>query len=238
MLNGREILNEMKRVSGEISDTYSFQSAKIKNSSLKNGIRYYEMAINKFLGNSIIKRLENLRFDSDDRIRERLRPDCGAGEGQWVDVSGMIAPKSEVEALLDDVESGKVADVRSLHQRFVSIHSDYYNYEWTWAYNLIKPFYGTDPEMITAEDVIRIVEQWKDSVVGLDRLVYEDARKEFSLGSMTGFGADGDSEQKNRDFMEVRGCQFDSNPFVLETLNHIKVKTALGDELIGRLRDI
>ncbi len=82
MLNGREILNEMKRVSGEISDTYSFQSAKIKNSSLKNGIRYYEMAINKFLGNSIIKRLENLRFDSDDRIRERLRPDCGAGEGQ------------------------------------------------------------------------------------------------------------------------------------------------------------
>lgn len=238
MLNGREILNEMKRVSGEISDTYSFQSAKIKNSSLKNGIRYYEMAINKFLGNSIIKRLENLRFDSDDRIRERLRPDCGAGEGQWVDVSGMIAPQSEVEALLDDVESGKVADVRSLHKRFVSIHSDYYNYEWTWAYNLIKPFYGIDPEMITSEDVIRIVEQWKDSVVGLDRLVYEDARKEFSLGSMTGFGADGDSEQKNRDFMEVRGCRFDSNPFVLETLNHIKVKTALGDELIGRLRDI
>ena len=205
MLNGREILNEMKRVSGEISDTYSFQSAKIKNSSLKNGIRYYEMAINKFLGNSIIKRLENLRFDSDDRIRERLRPDCGAGEGQWVDVSGMIAPQSEVEALLDDVESGKVADVRSLHKRFVSIHSDYYNYEWTWAYNLIKPFYGIDPEMITSEDVIRIVEQWKDSVVGLDRL---------------------------------RGCRFDSNPFVLETLNHIKVKTALGDELIGRLRDI
>ncbi len=238
MLNGREILNEMKRVSGKISDTYSFQSAKIKNSSLKNGIRYYEMAINKFLGNSIIKRLENLRFDSDDRIRERLRPDCGAGEGQWVDVSGMIAPQSEVEALLDDVESGKVADVRSLHKRFVSIHSDYYNYEWTWAYNLIKPFYGIDPEMITSEDVIRIVEQWKDSVVGLDRLVYEDARKEFSLGSMTGFGADGDSEQKNRDFMEVRGCRFDSNPFVLETLNHIKVKTALGDELIGRLRDI
>lgn len=238
MLNGREILNEMKRVSGEISDTYSFQSAKIKNSSLKNGIRYYEMAINKFLGNSIIKRLENLRFDSDDRIRERLRPDCGAGEGQWVDVSGMIAPQSEVEALLDDVESGKVADVRSLHKRFVSIHSDYYNYEWTWAYNLIMPFYGIDPEMITSEDVIRIVEQWKDSVVGLDRLVYEDARKEFSLGSMTGFGADGDSEQKNRDFMEVRGCRFDSNPFVLETLNHIKVKTALGDELIGRLRDI
>ncbi len=75
----------------------------------------------------------------------------------------MIAPQSEVEALLDDVESGKVADVRSLHKRFVSIHSDYYNYEWTWAYNLIKPFYGIDPEMITSEDVIRIVEQWKDS---------------------------------------------------------------------------
>ena len=80
------------------------------------------------------------------------------------------------------------------------------------------------------------METWKSSVTGLDRLVYEDAKKEFSLSAMTGFGADGDNEQKNQDFMEVRGCQFDSNPFVLETLDHIKRKTALGDELIGRLQ--
>ena len=75
MMKGREVLKELKRVSGETSEIYSYQSAKIKNSSLNNGIRFYEIAINKFLGNSIIKRLEGLTFKSDEEIRQRLQPD-------------------------------------------------------------------------------------------------------------------------------------------------------------------
>lgn len=50
---------------------------------------------------------------------------------------------------------------------------------------------------MTAEDIIHIVEKWKEAVVGLDRMVYEDAKKEFSLASMTGFGADGSRLEKN-----------------------------------------
>ncbi|MCM1501340.1 MAG: DUF4954 family protein [Bacteroidales bacterium] len=238
MLKGRQILRDLRRVSGETSDTYSFQSAKIKSSSLKNGIRFYEMAISKFLGNSLIKRLEGLEFDSDEDMRGRLRPDCHAGSGQWVDVSGMIAPKSEVEALLDDIENGVVTDMEQVHGRFCMMHSMYYDYEWTWAYSQIADFYSIDMESITAADVVRIVEQWKDAVSGLDRMVYEDARKEFSLSSMTGFGVDGDRHQRRQDFEEVRGGQFDSNPFVVETLDHIRIKMALGDELIGRLQHL
>lgn len=60
MFKGRSILKELKRVSGETSEIYSYQSAKIKNSSLNNGIRFYEIAINKFLGNSILKRWKAL----------------------------------------------------------------------------------------------------------------------------------------------------------------------------------
>ena len=55
---------------------------------------------------------------------------------------------------------------------------------------------------------------------------------------MTSFGADGDADTRSLDFAEVRGCQFESNPFVMETLDHIRRKTALGDELISRLRNI
>lgn len=238
MLKGRQILRDLRRISGETSETYSYQSAKIKNTSLRNGIRFYDMAINKFLGNSLIKRLEGMDFATDGEIRERMRPDCRAGEGQWVDVSGMIAPKREVDRLLDDVESGLVATMDEFHARFHDMHSMYYDYEWTWAYSQIAGFYGIDPENITSGDIVRIVEQWKDAVVGLDKLVYEDARKEFSLSSMTGFGADGDRIQRLQDFEEVRGGQFDSNPFVVETLEHMRVKTSLGDELIGRMQNV
>ena len=89
---------------------------------------------------------------------------------------------------------------------------------------------------MTAADIIRIVEQWKEAVVGLDRMVYEDAKKEFSLASMTGFGADGSRLEKELDFEQVRG-DFESNPFVTAVLRHIDTKSALGDELIARMRE-
>ena len=117
------------------------------------------------------------------------------------------------------------------------MHSNYYTYEWTWAYEKLEEFYGIKPEGMTAEDVIHIVEKWKEAVVGLDRMVYEDAKKEFSLASMTGFGADGSRLEKELDFEQVRG-DFESNPFVMAVLKHIEVKTALGDELIGRMQRV
>lgn len=54
---------------------------------------------------------------------------------------------------------------------------------------------------------------------------------------MTGFGADGSRLEKELDFEQVRG-DFESNPFVTAVLKHIEVKTALGDELIGRMRHV
>ena len=232
------ILEGIVAASGDMSDKYSYMGAKIRSSSLRNGLKYYNIAINKFLGNSVIKRLEGIDFTSDEQIRERLRPDTLTGKGDWVDVSGMIAPKSEVESLMDDIEQGRVTDVAQMHSRFLDMHSHYYDYEWAWAYDRISMFYGVSPEKITAADVIDIVEQWKNAVVGLDRMVYEDAKKEFSLSAMTSFGADGDVDTRNLDFAEVRGGQFESNPFVMETLDHIRRKTELGDELISRLRKI
>jgi hypothetical protein len=35
----------------------------------------------------------------------------------------------------------------------------------------------------TAGDVINMVEKWKKSVIELDKMLYEDARKEFNLSS-------------------------------------------------------
>ena len=234
MMKGRDILKDLRRVSGETSETYDYQSAKIKNSSLNKGIQLYETAIHKFLGNSIIKRLENTKFQSDEEIRARLIPDTEIGSGEWVDISGLIAPKSEIEKLMADIESGVLDNVDQIHERFVEMHRNYYTYEWTWAYEKILSFYHLEAESITASDVISIVKKWQEAVVGLDKMVYADAKKEFSLSAMTGFGADGSREEQEQDFEQVRGL-FESNPFVTAVLQHIEVKTALGNELIERI---
>ena len=235
MFKGLGILENLKHSSGELSDVYSFHSTKITNSALKKGIGYYRTGITKFLGNSLIKKLEDLPAGaSDEEIRAMLKPQTTIGSGDWVDISGLIAPKSEVDRILCEIEDGTLGRLADINAEFRRIHDMYYTYEWTWAYGKIKEFFGYDPAQMTAAQVIDIVEKWKEAVIGLDRLVYEDARKEFSLAAMTGFGADGTRVEKELDFEQVRG-DFDNNPFVTAVVDHIKVKSGLGDNLIARL---
>ncbi|MDD2645983.1 MAG: DUF4954 family protein [Bacteroides sp.] len=234
MFNGKSILQKLRRVSGETSEEYSFQSAKIRNSALHKGIMYYDTAIQKFLGNSLISRLEGLTFKSSKELRERLEPDTSIGLGDWVDISGLIAPKSEIESLMDDIESGKIKDLDEINDRCKVLHDNYYTYEWTWAYDKLLSYFNLNPDTITAQDIVDIVKIWEEAVVGLDKLIYEDAKKEFSLISMIGFGADGTIDQMRQDFEQVRGA-YESNPFIMTLLEHIEEKTALGEELINRI---
>ncbi len=234
VFNGVEILKQLQETAGKTSEIYTYQSCYIKNSSLKRGLQLYEMVIHKFLGNSIIKRLENTKFKSNEEIRRQLVPDTNSGLGEWLDISGLIAPKSEIENMLSEIESNNISCLPEINDNFRRIHKDYYTLEWTWAWDKIKSFYKLDIDNITAEDVISIVEKWKASVIDLDKMIYEDARKEFSLSFKTGFGTDGDIKEQEIDFESVRGA-FDNNPFVITTLNHIEEKRALGDELIARM---
>lgn len=235
MFKGIQLLKNLQYSSGELSDIYSYHSTKIRNSSLRNGIRYYQTAITKFLGNSIIKKLEKLPAGaSDGQIREALKPTVQPGKGYWVDLSGLIAPKDKVNEELDKFEAGQLS-LKELSEAFHDMHAHYYEYEWTWAYDKFADFFGYPLESVTAEQVADIVRRWEDAVIGLDKELYEDARKEFNLASMTSFGADGTREEKEQDFSEVRG-DFESNAFVTAVLQHIRVKQALGDELLGRLR--
>ena len=235
MIKGIKLLHNLQYSSGELSDVYSYHSTKIRNSSLRNGIRFYRTAITKFLGNSIIKRLENLPAGaSDEQMREALAPTAPGGSGYWVDISGMIAPKAVVDQLLSGIADGTVASIEQVHQAFADMHAKYYDYEWTWAYDQYQDFFGIDMAGITKAQVVDIVKQWKEAVIGLDKQLYEDARKEFSLAAMTGFGADGTKMEKEQDFEQVRG-DFESNSFVTAVLDHIRDKEALGNELIARL---
>lgn len=238
MLNGLEILKNLQKVSGENSDAYTYQSGKIKRSSLKNGLKYYGMAIDKFLGNSIISRVMKSEFTDIEGLRKAMVPVSEYGEGDWVDISGMIAPKKAVSDVLDDIQNGILDDVDAVNARFSEIHASYYDYEWHWAYKVIEEYYGIDLKEVSAEKLCELIGRWKSSVVGLDNLIYDDARKEFSLNAMTSFGADGDEHVRKEDFMQVRGSFFEANPFVTSVKEHIRVKSELGDkvlEILGRL---
>ncbi len=233
MWRGREVLNELQALSGENTEVYGYRNCKIRNSSLRHGRELYTIGIQKFLGNSLISRLEKTEWHTLAEMRAALRPDSATGSGDWVDLAGLIAPKSEVSRLLNDIEKGGLT-LEDIQARLVQLHANYYSYEWTWALEKLEQVWGCSVEEVSLEQICMTVNQWLEAVVNLDHMVYDDARKEFDLNSQTGFGVDGDREQAEADFEEVRGS-FESNSFVKAVLEHIERKTALGEKMLERL---
>lgn len=233
---GREVLNELQALSGENTEVYGYKNCKIRNSSLRHGRELYTIGIQKFLGNSLISRLEKASWQTLAEIRDVLRPDSAIGLGDWVDLAGLIAPKSEVKKLLDEIESGSLS-LDAIQARLVQMHANYYSYEWTWALEKLEQVWGCKVEEVTLDQLRMTITQWQEAVVNLDRMVYNDARKEFDLNSQTGFGVDGDREQAEADFEEVRGS-FESNSFVKAVLEHIERKSALGEKMLEKLGNV
>ena len=235
MFRGLHVLEQLEELCGPTSDVYAYQSAKMSNHSLRRGQQLYRTAIEKFLGNSLISHLERTDCSTAESVLEGLKPTRTGGRGIWVDLAGLIAPKELVNALLDEVEADRVPNDQAFCEALRKLHEDYYRYEWTWAYEKMLEYYGLYPDRITIENLIDIIRRWKESVVSLDKMLYADAKKEFSLSARTGFGFDGASQRTaEADFEQVRG-DFETNPFVMETQAHIERKSALGDRMIAML---
>lgn len=239
MIKGLQTLENLRYASGELSDVYSFHSVKITNSSLKRGLELYRIAIDKYMGNSFIARLQepdgSFGALTESQMLTRLRPSTPIGSGEWVDISGLIAPKSEIEALMRGIERGEIDSFEQIREAFRRMADQFREYQWTWVFQHIQQLYGINPSKMTREDAARLVDIWKESVIKLDRMIYDDARKEFNLAAKTGFGADGDKSQKESDFEQVRGA-FESDPFVQSVLEHIQAKTELATRVLAALQ--
>ena len=233
MWHGREVLTQVAEQAGSPQEVYDYKNCKIRHSSLHHGINLYTIGIQKFLGNSLISRLEDKPLHSMADVYAALQPNVEVGLGDWVDLAGLIVPKHAVSALLDEIEQYKhsLSDIQSI---FEQMHKQYYEYEWVWALDKLEQVWGCPWTEVSLSQLRETVEQWKKAVVTLDEMVYEDARKEFNLNSQTGFGVDGDSKQAEADFEEVRGS-FESNAFVQAVLKHIERKSALGDKILKQL---
>lgn len=236
MISAINILKNLQSLVGETSDVYYYQNTRITGSSLRRALVLYDLAVTKFLGNSLIKRLEGTKFQSIKAVREQLSTgDVKWGVGEWVDLSGLFVPKIALNEILTRVEFGFIDHLPTVEHAFKEIHAGYYIMEWKWVYEKIETYYGVDLKTIKGAQLVDLVKKWQSSVVRLDELLREDAQKEFSKAFMTGFGMDGSERDKKEDFKNVHG-DFESNPFVAAIQEHICVKTKLGDELIHRLK--
>ena len=237
MIRGKETLIKLKETSGATSDYFMYNSVKIEAKALERGIFLYDIGIMKFLGNGLMKKLESEEYSSIEELHEVLKPASAQGTGEWVDMAGLIVPKEKVLELAEKIEKGKVNTFTEMNTIFGEWHRNYYTWAWNRSYAMFQSALDINLATISKQQLLNFIEDWKNAVVNLDKMMLEDARKEFTLKAQTGFGIDGEDEIRNVDFEQVRGA-FEKHPAVCDILEHIERKKKLASKISEKINSL
>ncbi len=168
-IDGKQTLEQLQKEQGENVAAYQYNGTVIKNQSLLKGIRYYDLALRM----AMLAALEE---------HEATLPHSTVGAGEWTDLLGMLAPKAEVDSILDDIRSGELADISDVAAALEHIHNDYAEHKWAAAYRTILDYKGLDS--LTEDDRECLLQEfaaarreWLDSVRC-------DAEREHALGDV------------------------------------------------------
>ena len=173
IMEGIKILESLRQASGDNVSSYNFHEYVINASSLRKGLKYYDIALRIYMG-AVLKRAKKEGFFG--------RPASTVGEGRWVDLSGLLMPESEETRLINDIKEGTLDNIQQILDRFADINDHYSDYRWAWSYQLILDYYRL--EEITYADVERIREDYVHARRAWIAEIRKDAEKEFAMGDV------------------------------------------------------
>jgi len=238
IIKGVEVLENLRKISGIASDYYMYNSVKMTNDSLEKGLSLYKLGITKFLGSGLVKKLETTDFSNEDEMRKVIAPfGKHEGTGEWIDMAGLLVPKEMASNLVKAIENDSIISLSEVNKIFHEWKDNYRKWSWNWIAKHLIIEENIDLETVSAKQLIEFIEKWKNAVVSLDNMIYEDAKKEFTLKSQTSFGIDGKDKTRISDFENVRG-EFTSHPAVTEIIEHIDKKSNVADKVIDKLNKL
>ena len=170
---GRNYLRQLEandELNDEANAHVSGEGFTMRCSSALRGIGYYDMAIRMFLADAVRKEGEAL-------------PSSSTGTGEWLDLSGMYAPKSEIDQLADDIRFSSLDEIMQVDDRLLDIHNHYSEYKWNYAYRLALNYYALDT--ITSDDIEMIIRKGDEARSQWIARIRKDAEKEFAMGDVS-----------------------------------------------------
>lgn len=235
-------LLSLKKFLGAHEHVYVYYNLFIKPSSLEKGLQIYRWGIEKFIGNSVIQRIQN-KFGNDPipsehELLEALMPDHSYGKGEWIDASGMIAPLGCIQEVIRGIKETQLTSLPEINRRIRALHKMYYEYEWDWSYDLLCRWYDiNESNPITVELIRSVLKDWIDAVLAIDKALLNDAHKEYNIIGRVNFGV------KNPELQMVAYTdqieeEYQKNPIVLSVLEHISRKKRLCETVTEQLKEL
>lgn len=173
ILQGKKILENLRQASGDNVSSYNYHEYVINATSLRKGIKYYDIALRIYMG-AVLKRAHKWGFFG--------KPQTEVGLGRWDDLSGLLLPVSEERRLTEDIKSGSLETIEEVVNRFREINENYRIYQWAWTYRMILEYYGINE--ISPEDDARIKQDYIEARRAWIAEIKKDAEKEFEMGDV------------------------------------------------------
>ena len=173
ILQGKKILENLRQASGDNVSSYNYHEYVINATSLRKGIKYYDIALRIYMG-AVLKRAHKWGFFG--------KPQTEVGLGRWDDLSGLLLPLSEERRLIEDIKSGSLETIEEVVNRFQEINENYRIYQWAWTYRMILEYYGINE--ITPEDDARIKQDYIEARRAWIAEIKKDAEKEYEMGDV------------------------------------------------------
>lgn len=174
ILKGKKILESLREVTGDNVSNYFYHEYIIPATSLRKGIKYYDIALRIYMG-AVLKRV----LKRDPTLAP---PASTTGEGDWNDLAGLLLPVAEEQRIINDLKDGHFDCIQSLIDRFEEINDRYREYQWAWTYRMICDYYHISE--ITLEDASRIHEDYITARRSWIAEIKKDAEKEFAMGDV------------------------------------------------------
>ena len=174
VLDGKGILEDLLKKNPENTEVFTYHGCKIKRAALLKGIQYYDLVLKLFL----YRCFQNNTTDTNE-----------SNGGRWVDMMGLLAPKSELDSVVRDIESNAISSPEELKEILQQIHRSYQQYEQAYANFIMQNcgdslFIDRDHWMQEAEEAYAL---WL-------KMVKDDAEKEYQMGDV--------EADQLRDFLE------------------------------------
>ena len=174
IIKGKKILEDLQAASGEDVSTYNFHEYVINASSLRKGIKYYDIALRIYMG-AVLKRVLK-------QNQELTPPDTETGQGDWHDLSGLLLPGTEEDKVVKDIKDGSLDTIDKVLNRFKDINDHYRQYQWAWTYRLILDYYQL--QELTPENVANIRQDYVKARRAWIAEIRKDAEKEYKMGDV------------------------------------------------------
>ena len=173
VLEGKRLLEQLLK-NDPVAEVFEYERCSIRREAAAKGIQYYDLAIRLF-----VYEVMNSNFDGGNET----------GADEWLDLAGMLAPRREVERIVQDVETGAIDSTEALLEVLGQVHRDYGSNAADYMQQMLQQLAGNmfvdqDHWMAEAEQAHEL---WLT-------MVRKDAEHEFELGDV--------DEDSLREFLE------------------------------------